>query len=402
MTIKTRWWSWWKPLLQGALGLLLAGGLTHTAQAKTDPLELSIVYLEQQVERPPVLSNLAGVPDDEGLQGARLAVQDNNAAGRFFKQTTNLVEVIVPPEADSLAAFQTQLDAGQRFFVVNAPREPLLAMAEAAAATDAILFNAGAYDNSLRTTECRSNLFHTLPSHAMLTDALGQFMVFKKWQDWVLVTGKRPPDLQYAESLKRTAKRYGITIVEEKLWEFDADMRRSAQSEFPLFTQAEEDYDVLVVADETDDFGRYLPYHTWDPRPLVGTHGLKPVTWHKVVEQWGAAQLQSRFEKLAERTMRGKDYAVWVAVRSLGETLMRAKSSDPSVARAYLVGEEFKLAGFKGLKLDYRRFNGQLRQPIALVTEQALITQSPQEGFLHPVTALDSLGFDQPEVKCDF
>ena len=398
---KAGWIARWSWIWRGMCGLSMIAGVT-SVEAKTTPMELSIVYLEQQVERPPVLSNLVGVPEDEGLQGARLAIKDNNAAGRFFKQTSLLREVVIAPEEDSVAAFRSELEAGQRFFVINAPRDQLLAMAEAASSTDAILFNVGAYDNSLRSTECRSNLLHTLPSRAMLTDALAQFLVYKKWSNWLLISGKRELDQQFAESLKRSAKRFGIKILEEKIWEFDADMRRSAQSEFPLFTQTRYDFEVLAIADETDDFGRYLAYHTWLPRPLVGTHGLVPVTWHKVIEQWGAAQLHSRFERLADRSMDEKDYSSWVAVRSLGETLLRAKTNAPTEMRDYLLSPEFKLAGFKGLKLDYRNWNGQLRQPVALVTEQALVSQSPQEGFLHPGTPLDSLGFDEAETKCDF
>ena len=34
------------------------------------------------------------------------------------------------------------------------------------------------------------------------------------------------------------------------------------------------DYDVLIVADEHEVFGPYLPYRTWDPRPVAGTAGL--------------------------------------------------------------------------------------------------------------------------------
>ena len=48
-------------------------------------------------------------------------------------------------------------------------------------------------------------------------------------------------------------------------------------------------------------FAEYLPYHTWDPRPVAGTAGLVPVTWSRVHEQWGGTQMQRRFEKLAGR-----------------------------------------------------------------------------------------------------
>jgi hypothetical protein len=34
------------------------------------------------------------------------------------------------------------------------------------------------------------------------------------------------------------------------------------------------------------------------------------------------------------------------------------------------------------------------------VHPRALVTTSPQDGFLHPVTDLDSLGYDRPESRC--
>jgi hypothetical protein len=35
-----------------------------------------------------------------------------------------------------------------------------------------------------------------------------------------------------------------------------------------------------------------------------------------------------------------------------------------------------------------------------VTTERALVSVSPQDGFLHPRTELDTLGFDAPEVRC--
>jgi len=56
---------------------------------------------------------------------------------------------------------------------------------------------------------------------------------------------------------------------------------------------------------------------------------------------------------------------------------------------------------FKGRKLSFRPWNGELRQPIPLVHPRALVSTSPQDGFLHPNNEMDSLGYDRPEVKCD-
>ncbi len=43
---------------------------------------------------------------------------------------------------------------------------------------------------------------------------------------------------------------------------------------------------------------------------------------------------------------------------------------------------------------------GQLRQPVLLVTPTALVSVSPQQGYLHQRSLLDTLGYDEPESKC--
>jgi ABC transporter substrate binding protein (PQQ-dependent alcohol dehydrogenase system) len=177
-------------------------------------------------------------------------------------------------------------------------------------------------------------------------------------------------------------------------------MRRNAAQEVPLFTQDLGDYDILLVADEANDFARYIPFNTWRPRPVAGSEGLTAHAWDRVVEQWGAAQLQSRFEDLASRPMQDVDYAAWAALRTLGEAVTRTKSADPAQLRGYILGPDFELAGFKGRPQTFRTWNGQLRQPMPLTHRGALVAQAPLEGFLHQRTELDTLGLDQPESGC--
>ena len=43
----------------------------------------------------------------------------------------------------------------------------------------------------------------------------------------------------------------------------------------PVFTQDVPDYDVLVVADESEVFGDYMPYRTWD----AATGGRHAAAW---------------------------------------------------------------------------------------------------------------------------
>ena len=367
-----------------------------------DPLDIQILYIEQKIERPPVLSNLVTYPDDEGLSGAALGIEDNNTTGRFLGQTYALQHLVFEAEHDRndvLLQIQQALKDSSRLVVLNVTAQTLIEVADMVEAQDDLLFNAQAPDNALREVQCRHNVLHTMASRQMLSDALGQFFTYRKWRNLFLIEGNRPNDTAFASSIRRSLKKFGLTIIEDKTWLDDADMRRNAAREVPVFTQAKK-YDALIVADEDRDFSQYILYNTWLPRPVSGSAGLTPVVWSPVIEQWGAAQLQSRFGKLANREMTSKDYANWAAVRSIGEAVTRINSSDTQAVRAYVMSEDFELAGFKGASLSYRQWNGQLRQPIQLVHASAVVATAPLEGFLHPVTELDTLGVDKPESTC--
>jgi ABC transporter substrate binding protein (PQQ-dependent alcohol dehydrogenase system) len=167
-----------------------------------------------------------------------------------------------------------------------------------------------------------------------------------------------------------------------------------------VFTQQAPAYDVLVAADESEVFGAYLPYRTWDPRPVAGSAGLVPRSWDASQDQWGAIQMQNRFVKLNARRMTALDMQVWTAVRMIGEATSRTNSGDVTKVTDFIKGPDFSVAAFKGTKLTLRDWNLQLRQPILLVDGRMVVSVSPQEGFLHQVSELDTLGYDRPESKC--
>lgn len=379
------------------------GILVYSAELSfaSDVTKIPMGYISQQVETPPNLSNLILPPENEGVAGGEISVRDNNTTGRFLKQEFSLEAVSVPPDGDPVAAMEELAAKGIQFFILDVGADALLKMADAAKDRKLLFFNATATDNRLRSQDCRANVMHIVPSRSMYTDALAQFLARKRWRNWFMVVGKRPGDGLFAEAVRRSAKKFGAKIVEEKEWAFGPDARRTAQAEVPGFTQGV-DYDVLVVADEIGVFGEYLAYRTWEPKLVVGTQGLSPATWHRTHEQWGSAQLQSRFEKRFKRRMRAKDYQVWAPIRSIGEAAARTNSGDFDKMVAYLKGDDFELAGFKGLPLTFRNWNWQLRQPILLIQPAALVSVSPQEGFLHQVSVLDTLGEDQRETGCSF
>ncbi|WP_420899270.1 ABC transporter substrate-binding protein [Fertoeibacter niger] len=372
-----------------------------TAQAQTAPaqIEVPITYLRQEVELPPTLSNLDPVPEDLGIVGAEVALADNATTGGFLGHDYTLDIVSVAPGDDLLAAAGAAL-AASGLLLVEAGAPDLLRIADLPAAADALIFNVAAGDRALRDADCRANLLHTLPEDAMRTDALMQVLQAKRFADLVMITGPQPGDASYAEALRRSATKFGLTILAEKPWTFDTDLRRAAPAEVPLFTQDFPDHHILLIADEADDFGRYVEHNTWLPRPIAGSEGLEGLGWAPVVEQWGAVQLQNRFEKQAGRDMASRDYAAWAAVRAIGEAVTRTNAADPAALRAYMLSDAFALDGFKGRPLTFRTWNGQLRQPIPVVNARALVQLAPVEGFLHQSNELDSLGVDAPESTC--
>jgi ABC transporter substrate binding protein (PQQ-dependent alcohol dehydrogenase system) len=366
------------------------------------PVDIRIALITRQQPQPP-LYEFDPVPEDEGLAGGRLAVRDNNTTGQFTGHRYILEEEILEDGQDAVVAARSLVERGVGFLAVNLPAAELLAIADAVKSENAVLFNVNATDDRLRGADCRSNIFHMAPSRAMLTDALAQFLAFKRWRRLFLIVGPQPGDQLFAEAMKRAARKFGLLIAAEKPWEFGPLARAKADSPTTAgaltFTQ-NLDYDIALVADEAGDFGDYLAFRTWDPRLVMGTQGLSATTWHPTFEVWGAAQAQTRFRRTANRPMRPLDYQVWMAVRTIGEAVTQTKATDPGTVRRFIRGAGFGLPAYKGVSLSFRAWDQQLRQPLLLVQPRFLVSVAPEQGFLHQRTPLDTLGFDQPETAC--
>ncbi len=369
--------------------------------SKEISLDTKIIFLSKERKNPPVLSNLDPILDDEGFYGVKLAIDDNLTTGRFVGHNYNSEFHRVTLNENLIEEFEKLLLTGARLFIVDLEDHEVLSLYSVADSKKALIFNIRSKSDSLRNENCKDNLFHIPPSYSMLSDALTQYLVKKKWNKWLLVTGPDANDELYASALKNSAKKFNIKIKNEKIWNFTADLRRTAGKEVPIFTKGEK-YDVLVVADEKGEFGEYLAYRTWNPRPIVGTQGLKPTSWHRTHEQWGATQMQNRFRRESGRWMTEVDYHAWTAVRSIGEAVTRTNSNDVNKIKEYLLGEKFGLGAYKGVKVSFRSWNGQLRQPILLAAPRSMVSVSPQEGYIHPNSELDTMGKDEPESTCKF
>jgi ABC transporter substrate binding protein (PQQ-dependent alcohol dehydrogenase system) len=369
-----------------------------------DPVEIHVGYLRAAGIKS-TLSLVEQPTDNDGLAGAQLAIEDNNTTGKFLNQHFTLEEQRVKSAEDAAQA-ATALAERNGFIVADLPADALLKVADALRDRGTVIFNAGAIDDRLREEDCRASVIHVAPTRSMLADALAQYLVWKQWKRWLLVTGSHEKDKLYAAALKRAASRFGAKIVEERTFEDAGGARRTdsgvtlIQRQIPVFTQQAPAYDVLVAADESEVFAAYLPYRTWDARPVAGSAGLEPKSWDAAQDQWGSTQLQNRFLKLNARHMTALDMQAWTAVRMIGEATSRTNSADAKTIFGFLRGPDFSVAAFKGQRLTLRDWNLQLRQPILLVDGRMVVSVSPQEGFLHQVSELDTLGVDRPETKC--
>lgn len=369
---------------------------------------VEVVYLGKEYKEPIPLSLMEPVLTDKGIQGARLGVLDNNATGRFLGVETALKEHIVPEDGDVVAEAKALLADGPKLIVADLEPGDLLAVADLPEAQSSLILNMRSADDRLRQENCRYNVVHMVPNWAMRADALAQYLIWKKWPRWMIVKGVGPEDDAYAEAIERAAKRFGGEVVEERTYKFEAGSRRvetghqQIQTQIPMTTQNAADHDVIFVVDTNEAFGLYFMYRTADPDPIVGTHGLTASVWHRAFEQWGGMSLQSGFQKLAKRDMTERDYGAWLAVRAFGEAATRSPKRDVESLRDYILSDEFRVAGFKGQKMTVRPWDHQLRQPILIMAPRALVSVSPQEGFLHQHFPADTLGFDEPETACRF
>lgn len=366
--------------------------------AEQETVKLAWLSVPHSTERTQAFVDGAA-PTDEGLAGLQIAIADNNSSGRFTHQKFTLETVSLPDEKDARESLLKLVKSGIRFVVVDLPAPLLARLAADPQLAQITLFNAGAPDDQLRGADCRTNILHTLPSRSMLTDALSQVLIKKDWRKWLLIVGSDPNDEAYAAALRRSAHKFGAKITAERRWTFTRDSRHTAEGEITTLTQ-DADYDVVVVADEDGNFGDDFLFNTWKPRPVAGTQGLVAAAWHPAYAKWGSEQLQNRFKAQAGRSMSPIDFAAWEAGRAVGEAAMRSRSTDSSVLAKAMRQDDFALAAYMGRTLNFRPWDGQLRQPIMVAWARSLVAVAPEEGFIHQDTDLDTLGVDKGESKC--
>src|SRR5258705_7342905 len=209
------------------VGVIVVLSALITGAFAADPVEIAIGYLRRAGVKP-TLSLVEQPAENDGVAGARLAIEDNNTTGKFLNQHFTLIESRLKDGDDAAKAAVALADRDIAFVITDLPADALLKAADAVRDRGNVLPNAGAIDDRLREEDCRANVIHAAPTRSMLADGLAQYLVWKQWKRWLLVVGSHEEDKLYAAALRRAAARFGAKIVQERVFEDTGGAARRA------------------------------------------------------------------------------------------------------------------------------------------------------------------------------
>ena len=334
------------------------------------------------------------------VEGARVALKDMKILTDAANVQLSLDEQEAADANDAVAKLQAMAAAGERFAILDLPGDMVAQVGPALASTKITLINATAPQDALREM-CMPNVLHAAASDRMLADAYTQFLRHRNWLKVLVLQGDQPRDKEMADAFQASADRSGIQIAARKQFTLSTDPANRENNDTLLITGGL-DYDVVYIADSLGEYARGLPYATQLPRPVIGSTGLTASEWHWSWSQDSATQITLRFQRASEgnRVMSGYDWDTWMAFKAVATAYAKSRSTDPEKIDAYLKGKRLKLDGSKGILMDFRPWDRQLRMPIVLATSDSTVGAAPFPEFLHEGNELDSLGVDQPESKC--
>ncbi|WP_342130965.1 branched-chain amino acid ABC transporter substrate-binding protein [Hydrogenophaga sp. OTU3427] len=342
-----------------------------------------------------------GHPGGSPWAAAQLGADDARVELDTAGVSLRLIDAVLPG-ADGLPRLLADLKAAKVQHIVAAlptPELRQLVAAAPAALGGALVINTSQADDALRGAQCAPHLLHTLPSQQMGSDALAQYLAARNWRKLLLLQGPSPDDQLMGEAMNRSAKRYGLKLVATRPFKLSGDPRERDLANPRLLT-GDREHEVVAVMDADGEFARGLPYATQWPRPVAGASGLVALAWHPQWERNGGPQLSRRFMRAAQRPMAGHDWAAWMAVKAVATVLADNPKAPIATQLARLRGGAIGLDGFKGPRLSFRPWDGQLRQPLFISHVDGVVGTAPLDGVLHPTEVLDTLGVDQKESTC--
>jgi ABC transporter substrate binding protein (PQQ-dependent alcohol dehydrogenase system) len=389
----------WRTSVFALMALSTLLGFTQTAKAAN----WSVTLIEQannpKLDRQRVERAYLGHPLGGAGEAIAMALDDAQFELEAAKTTITLKSEQVSSVEAAKAAAQKAEKAGSPLLVINLPGAWASAVASAVKLP---ILNIGASEDNLREGDCLANLYHVLPSERMRADALAQALMARKWSQVLLLVGPMPEDIKRSQTAQASMKRYGLKLVTNKSFKLSTDPRERTLANLQLLT-ANPTYDAVWVVDSDGEFARSLPYNTAQARPVVGDAGMVALAWQVNFDRFGAPQVTRRFTKVAKRAMTDIDWAAWMAgkavVAAAMATTTQSRTDAASIAKAL---SSVSLDGSKGVPLQFRTWDRQLRQSMLLSDGQGVLATMPMEGILHPKNILDTLGADEGEKLCKF
>ena len=335
------------------------------------------------------------------FDGALLAIEDSKKTERLTKTSFYLQRISLKNNDElnnyfksnsfkKFDAFLLDLDGKKINLLKNIVKEN----------SNIIFFNISDSSNNLRKNICMSNLFHTYPSNAILTDSISQYLIKKKLNNVLLLTGSLEEDKDFSESFKSSANKFGLKIIKENFFVNSNDPRIREKNNLAYLTKGKK-YKAVFISDIDGEFALSVPNATMSPSLVAGASGLIANAWHWSYLRHGAPQLNGRFERLIGRRMESRDWAAWVSIKTLIESVMRTQSQNNSEIINYISSDNLKLDGSKGVSLSYRNGSNQLRQTILLTSSNNWVTAvTPLENFQNSQNNLDTMGISLKNLNC--
>jgi ABC transporter substrate binding protein (PQQ-dependent alcohol dehydrogenase system) len=386
-------------MLSRPLFLWLLAGLLATLPHALRAADWGLSLIER--EDSPALSRARqeraylGHPTGPAHDGVALALAEAKMEFDAARTRITLRHEWAKDAQAAVAQAQRAEKAGAKMLLLNLPAAWLSSVA---AAVKLPVLNVGAGEDALRQSECRANVFHVAPSERMRADALAQTLLARKWTQVLLLSATGQADAARADAARAALKRFGLKMVQERRFVLSADPRERAQSSPALLTGGGS-YDVVWIVDSDGEFARALPYNTVLPRPVVGDAGLTAQAWQAQFERFGAPQVSRRFARAYKRAMTGADWSAWMAGKvAVAAALAQPQPIGISGWSNWLASQPFD--GSKGVVMQFRPWDGQLRQPLLLTDGQGVQAMAPGDFILHPQNVLDTLGADAPERLC--
>ena len=215
-----------------------------------------------------------------------------------------------------------------------------------------------------------------------------------------MLTGPLPSDLKMSTSFKESAEKFGLRIIKENFFVNNNDPRVRDKNNLSYLTK-EKRYNNVFVSDTDGEFALSVQNATIRPALVSGSSGLVPRAWHWSYLRHGAPQLNGRFERMNNRRMEGKDWAAWISIKTIVESVLRIQDISNNNILTFINSNKIQIDGSKGISLNYRNGTNQLRQTILLTSSNNWVTaKAPLNEFQNSDNNLDTIGLTLNETQC--